>query len=167
MFLDYNWLLVIFINERKTGLFNVLFNDFQSMLLQDLMTFRCQNIQFPSEPQISTIYPNYSYAATRLQIKTLFGLEQDTLVLWSNSSCIRSEGWEFKSCRLQKSFSIWINKNLSRKSEQKKKGTLSLIASVSAVAVGEEEETRRQRERSGGIIWSINLIWWRHLTVFV
>ena len=31
------------------------------------------------------------------------------------------------------------------KSEQKKKGTLSLIASVRAVAVGEEEETRRER----------------------
>ena len=39
-----------------------------------------------------------------------------------------------------------------RKSEQKKKGTLSLIASVRAVAVGEEEETRRERERSGSII---------------
>ena len=38
----------------------------------------------------------------------------------------------------------------SRKSEQKKKGTLSLIKSVRAVAVGEEEETRR--ERSAGII---------------
>ena len=39
----------------------------------------------------------------------------------------------------------------SRKSEQKKKGTLSLIWSVRAVAVGEEVETRRERERSGGI----------------
>ena len=36
----------------------------------------------------------------------------------------------------------------SRKSEQKKKGTLSLIWSVRAVAVGEEEETIRERERS-------------------
>ena len=50
-----------------------------------------------------------------------------------------------------------------RKSEQKKKGTLSLIASVRAVAGGEEEGMRRRRR--GGIIWSI--MWWCHLTVFV
>ena len=40
----------------------------------------------------------------------------------------------------------------SRKSEQKKTGTLSLFASVRAVVVGEEEETRREKDRSGGII---------------
>ena len=38
-----------------------------------------------------------------------------------------------------------------QKSEQKKKGTLSLIGSVRAVAVGEEEETRSEREKK-----------WRH-----
>ena len=32
------------------------------------------------------------------------------------------------------------------------KGTLSLTVSVRAAAVGEKEETRRERERSGGII---------------
>ena len=48
-----------------------------------------------------------------------------------------------------KSFSIQIEKNISsRKSEQKKKGTLSLNASVRAVAVEEEEETRREREEA-------------------
>ena len=49
-------------------------------------------------------------------------------------------------------FQFKSTKISSRKSEQQKKGTLSLIASVRAVAVGEEEETRRERERSGGII---------------
>ena len=48
-----------------------------------------------------------------------------------------------------------------------KKGKLALIASVRAVAVGEKEETRRERERSGGIIKSIILMWWHYLTVFV
>ena len=47
---------------------------------------------------------------------------------------------------------IFFNSNQqkisSRKSEQKKKGTLSLIASVRAVAVVEEEETRKERETS-------------------
>ena len=52
----------------------------------------------------------------------------------------------------QNLFQFKSTKISSRKSEQKKKGTLSLIASVRAVAVGEEEETRRERERSGGII---------------
>ena len=52
----------------------------------------------------------------------------------------------------QQKISLW-------KSEQKKKGTLSLIASVRAVAVGEEEETRKERERSGGIIKRKK---WRH-----
>ena len=52
-------------------------------------------------------------------------------------------------------------------SQRRKKGTCSLIASVRAVAVGEEEETRRESESSGGIIRSINLMWWGHLTVFV
>ena len=94
-----------------------------------------------------------------------WSLQKDTMVLWSNSSFIRLEGWGFRSRRCQNSFSIQINK--SRKSEQKKKGTLALIASVRAVAVREEEETRRERARSGDIIPSINLIWWRYLTVFV
>ena len=49
-------------------------------------------------------------------------------------------------------FQFKSTKISSLKSEQKKKGTLSLIASVRAVAVGEGEETRRERERSGGII---------------
>ena len=47
-------------------------------------------------------------------------------------------------------FQFKSKKISSRKSEQKKKGILQLIASVRAVAIGEEEETRR--ERSGGII---------------
>ena len=49
-------------------------------------------------------------------------------------------------------FQFKSTKNSSRKSEQKKKGTLSLISSVRAVAVREEEETRREREKSGYII---------------
>ena len=49
-------------------------------------------------------------------------------------------------------FQFKSTKISSRKSEQKKKGTLSLIASVTAVAVGREEEARREREISGGII---------------
>ena len=40
----------------------------------------------------------------------------------------------------------------AEKSEQKKKETLSLIALVRVVAFGEEEETRRERERGRGII---------------
>ena len=43
------------------------------------------------------------------------------------------------------------------------KGTLT----HRAVAVGEVEETRRERGRSRGIIPSSALMWWRHLTVFV
>ena len=43
-----------------------------------------------------------------------------------------------------------------RKPEQKKKGTLSLIASVRAVAVGEEEETRKtKREISTNFMQNI------------
>ena len=42
-----------------------------------------------------------------------------------------------------------------RKSEQKKKGTLSLIAPVRAVAVGEEEEMRREKRKK-----------WRYLCNF-
>ena len=49
-------------------------------------------------------------------------------------------------------FQFKLSKISSRKSEQKKKRTLSLIASVRVAAVGEEEETRRERERSEGII---------------
>ena len=48
-------------------------------------------------------------------------------------------------------FQFKSTKVSSRKSEQKKKGTLSLTVSVRAVAVGEEEEMRRERERCGGI----------------
>ena len=80
------------------------------------------------------------------------------MVLWSNSSSIRLEGWGFKSrCRGQKSFSIQIDKNLFEEVKAEEKGKLSLIASVRAVAVRVEEETRRERERNEGIIWSINL----------
>ena len=45
-------------------------------------------------------------------------------------------------------FQFKSTKISSWKSELKKQGTLLLIASVRAVAVGEEEETRRERERS-------------------
>ena len=76
--------------------------------------------------------------------------------------------WKVKGSNLIEA-KIFLNSNQQKissgKSEQKEKGTLSLIASVRAIAVGEEEETRR--ERSGVIIASINLMWWRHLTVFV
>ena len=45
-------------------------------------------------------------------------------------------------------FSSKSTKISSQKSEKKKKGTLSLIASVRALTVCEEEETRRERERN-------------------
>ena len=44
-------------------------------------------------------------------------------------------------------FQFKSTKISSQKSEQKKTGTLSLVASVR-----EEEETRREREKGGGII---------------
>ena len=80
------------------------------------------------------------------------------MFLWSNSSFIRLEGWGLKSHGHQKSFSIHINQNLFAEVREEEKGTLSLIASVRAVAVREEEETRREIERSGGIIRSISLM---------
>ena len=76
---------------------------------------------------------------------------QDTIGLWSNSSRIRSEGWGFQSCRCQNLFQFKSTKISSQKSEQKKKGPLSLIASVRAVAVGEkriQEKKEKEMEAS-------------------
>ena len=42
----------------------------------------------------------------------IWEIKLDTVVLSSNLSWIRSEGWGFKSCRHQKSFSFQIDKNL-------------------------------------------------------
>ena len=71
---------------------------------------------------------------------------QDTMVLCSNLSCIRSEGWGFKSCRLQKSFSIQIDKKSLRGSQSRRKREHSLISSVRALAV-------RASILCGGAIW--------------
>ena len=73
----------------------------------------------------------------------------DQRVKGLNLVAAKKKKFQFKSTKI----SLW-------KSEQMKKGKLSLIASARAVAVGEEEEMRKERE-------SINLMWWHHLTVFV
>ena len=82
---------------------------------------------------------------------------QDTVVLWSNSSCISSKGRGFKSRRCQNLFQFKPTKISSRKSEQKKKGTLSLIASVKAVAVQRrrgDEKRKRKKWRHHSKHWS-------------
>ena len=72
---------------------------------------------------------------------------------WSCGLICHVLDWKVEASNLAAAKNIFkLTKISSQKSEQKKKGTISLIESVRAVAVREEEETRRERERSGAII---------------
>ena len=60
-----------------------------------------------------------------------------------------------------------MDKNcLRRIQSRRKRGTLSLIASVTAVAVSEEEETIREREEADDASCKASILClWRHLIV--
>ena len=77
-----------------------------------------------------------------------WSLQQDTVVLWSNSSFIRSEGWGFRSHRCQKSFTIQINKNLFAevRAEEKEK-TLTHRVSLSSSSRRRRGDEKRKRKK--------------------
>ena len=83
----------------------------------------------------------------------IFLSKQDTVVLWVNTSrnwCIGSGGEGFESCCCRVPL-IFFSKKRERKTARRK---------------SERERKRKEERKSGGLIWSIDLIWmWHHLTI--